>query len=156
MAIAVKARLKSNHKSQELRLALVKITPILLLAFLNRRSENVIVKAIIIPELEFGNVKVKVLSAHVVEGPHDTAPEDAPKALNRLGMNGTDNVLVLGIVHGTMGKTKQSIPSPCGPMDCFAEPVIGRAFARPGGLHKGDGFREGLNPSYDLRLAPHK
>jgi hypothetical protein len=24
-------------------------------------------------------------------------------------------------------------PSTCGAMDCFAEPVIGRAFARPGG-----------------------
>jgi hypothetical protein len=29
--------------------------------------------------------------------------------------------------------TKQSIPSSSGKMDCFAEPVIGRAFARPGG-----------------------
>jgi hypothetical protein len=29
--------------------------------------------------------------------------------------------------------TKQSILSLCGEMDCFAEPVIGRAFARPVG-----------------------
>ena len=29
--------------------------------------------------------------------------------------------------------TKQSTLSYCGEMDCFAEPVIGRAFARPGG-----------------------
>src|SRR6266436_6387100 len=29
--------------------------------------------------------------------------------------------------------TKQSILSFCGEMDCFAEPVIGRAFARPVG-----------------------
>jgi hypothetical protein len=28
---------------------------------------------------------------------------------------------------------KQSILSLCGTMDCFAEPVIGRAFARPVG-----------------------
>jgi hypothetical protein len=28
---------------------------------------------------------------------------------------------------------KQSILSSCGEMDCFAEPVIGRAFARPVG-----------------------
>ena len=28
--------------------------------------------------------------------------------------------------------TKQSIRSPSGAMDCFAEPVIGRAYARPG------------------------
>ncbi len=30
-------------------------------------------------------------------------------------------------------EAKQSILSLCGAMDCFAEPVIGRAFARPGG-----------------------
>jgi hypothetical protein len=29
--------------------------------------------------------------------------------------------------------TKQSILSSCGEVDCFAEPVIGRAFARPVG-----------------------
>jgi hypothetical protein len=29
--------------------------------------------------------------------------------------------------------TKQSIAPPSGGMDCFAEPVIGRAFARPVG-----------------------
>lgn len=39
----------------------------MILAPLNRRSENVVVKAVIIPELELGNIEVKVLFADVVE-----------------------------------------------------------------------------------------
>src|SRR5882724_1069809 len=34
---------------------------------LNRRSENVIVEAIIVPELELRNVKMQVLLAHIVK-----------------------------------------------------------------------------------------
>jgi hypothetical protein len=30
-------------------------------------------------------------------------------------------------------RSNPSINQYCGEMDCFAEPVIGRAFARPGG-----------------------
>jgi hypothetical protein len=38
-----------------------------MLASLNRRSENVVVKAIIVPELELRNVKMQVFLADVVE-----------------------------------------------------------------------------------------
>ena len=38
-----------------------------------------------------------------------------------------------GTVIARSVATKQSIPSLRGKMDCFAEPVIGRAFARPVG-----------------------
>jgi hypothetical protein len=38
---------------------------------LNRRSENVVIKAIIIPELELCNVEMQVSSADIVECPHD-------------------------------------------------------------------------------------
>jgi hypothetical protein len=51
---------------------------------LNRRSENVIVKAVIIAELKLSNIEVKIPFADVVEGADDAALEDAPKALNRI------------------------------------------------------------------------
>ena len=56
------------------------------LAALNRPSENVIVKAIIIPELELCNVKMQVSFANIIECADDAAFEDAPEALNCLGM----------------------------------------------------------------------
>src|SRR5882724_5612891 len=70
------------------------------LTSLNCRSENVIVKAIIIPELELRNVKMQVFLAHVVESAHDPALEDATKSLNRVGVDRTDNVLAVGMVNG--------------------------------------------------------
>jgi hypothetical protein len=84
---------------------------------LNRRSENVVVEAIIIPELELCNVKMQVLFADIVECPHDTALEDAPKAFNRLGVNSTDNILMLGMVNGAVGERKPKVP--------VANPLIG-------------------------------
>jgi len=68
----------------------------------NDRPENVLVKAIIIPELELRNVKWHVLGANLVERANDTAHEDTPKAFDRLSMNRTDNVLLLGMVNGGM------------------------------------------------------
>jgi hypothetical protein len=62
-------------------------------ASLNRRSENVVVRAIIVPELELRNVKMQVFLAHVVESADDAALEDAPEAFNRVGVNGTHSVL---------------------------------------------------------------
>src|ERR1700758_2344719 len=48
--------------------------------------------------------------------------------------------------------TKQSILSFGGEMDCFAEPVIGRAFARPGGsqmtvMHQDHGAGNSYRPT---------
>ena len=48
---------------------------------LNRHSENVIVEAIIVPELELCNVKMQVFLADVVECADDTALDDAPEAI---------------------------------------------------------------------------
>jgi hypothetical protein len=70
---------------------------------LNRRSENVVVKAVVIAELKFGDVQRHVLAAHLVERTDDTALEDRPKALNRLGMNGTNHVLPLRMVTVAWG-----------------------------------------------------
>jgi hypothetical protein len=54
---------------------------------LNRRCENVIVDAIVIPKLELCNVKWQVFGANLVERADNTALEDAPETLNRLGVN---------------------------------------------------------------------
>jgi len=55
---------------------------VFLLASLNRHSENVVVEAIIVPELELCNVKMQVLPADVVESADNPALEDAPEAFN--------------------------------------------------------------------------
>jgi hypothetical protein len=88
-----------------------------LLASLNSRSENVIVKPIIIAELKLRNVKMQVFLADIMECADDTALEDAPEALNRLGMNGTDNILVLGVVNGPVRETETKV--------LVANPLIG-------------------------------
>jgi hypothetical protein len=67
----------------------------------NRRPENVVVKAVIIAELELSHIEVKIFFAHVVERADDTALEDAPKTLNRLGMDRANNILMLGVVNGS-------------------------------------------------------
>jgi hypothetical protein len=66
----------------------------------NRRSENVIVKAIIVPELELRNVKMQVFLADVVECADEAALYNAPEVLNRVGVNCADNVLVLRVIDG--------------------------------------------------------
>jgi hypothetical protein len=74
------------------------------LASLDRRSENIIIEPIVIPELELRNVKMQILFADVMECADDPALEDAPEALNRLSMNRTDNVLMLGMINGAVIK----------------------------------------------------
>src|ERR1700722_5477954 len=59
--------LSPTQRPQEARSPRIKMPSLLLLASLNRRSENVIVKAIIVPELELRNVKMQILFADVVE-----------------------------------------------------------------------------------------
>src|SRR5438445_13639056 len=75
------------------------------LASLNRRAENVVVEAVIVAELELRDIQVKVLFADVVEGANNPALEDAPEAFNRIRMDCTDNVLVLGVVNGLVGES---------------------------------------------------
>jgi hypothetical protein len=54
----------------------------------NRRSENVVVETIIVPELKLRNVKMQAFLVDVVECADDSALEDAPEALNRLVVAG--------------------------------------------------------------------
>lgn len=69
-----------------------------MLAPLNRRSENVVVEAIIVPELELRNVKMQVFLTHVVEFADDPALEDAPETFNRIRVHCADGILALGAI----------------------------------------------------------
>jgi hypothetical protein len=118
------------------------------------RSENVIVKAIIIPELELCNVKWHVFAADLVERADDAAFEDAPEALNRLSVNRADDVLMLGMVNGAVVEFIAKVP--------VINPLIG--------AEQTDFFRDGFvneslqgnllhvlnDASYDVALAGHR
>ena len=57
--------------------------PLALSTSLDRRPEDVCVVAVIVAELELGNIEGHVLAAHLVERADDAALEDAPEAFNR-------------------------------------------------------------------------
>jgi hypothetical protein len=81
---------------------------------LNRRPENVIVGTIVIAELKFSDAQRQILGADFMERADDTALEDAPKCLNRLGVYRADDVLSLGVIDGSVGEfhTESVIASP--------------------------------------------
>jgi hypothetical protein len=78
---------------------------------LNRRSENVIVEAIMIPGLKLCNVKWHVFGANLVERPNNPALEDAPKTLNRLSVLPRRQRIALGMIDDAQGACSQ----PTGP-----------------------------------------
>ena len=56
----------------------------MVLASLNRRSEDVRVLPIVIAELELGNIQRHIFAAHFMERADDAALEDRPEAFNGL------------------------------------------------------------------------
>jgi hypothetical protein len=58
----------------------------------NRRSENIVIEAVIISKLKFCDVQWHILGTHLLKRADDTALEDAPKDLNRLGVYRVDNM----------------------------------------------------------------
>jgi hypothetical protein len=77
-------------------------TTALILAPLNRSSENIIIHPIVIAELEFRNVQRQVLMADLVEAAHDAALQERPKAVNGLGVNRAVDVLLFGMADDAM------------------------------------------------------
>ena len=69
------------------------------LTALNRRSENVVIKAVVVAKLKFSDIEREILGADLVERANDTALENAPEAYNRLSVDCADNVLALGMVN---------------------------------------------------------
>jgi hypothetical protein len=67
---------------------------------LDRCSKNVTVEPIIISELKLRDIQRHVFGAYLMERADDAALEDAPKPFNRLGVDGADNVLMLGMING--------------------------------------------------------
>ena len=59
------------------------------LAFFDRRSENIAVRAVVVAELEFGDVKRKIFFADFVECTDDATLHQRPEPLNGLGMDST-------------------------------------------------------------------
>lgn len=71
-----------------------------MLAALNRRAENVRIVPMVVTELKFRDVQRHILGTDLVEGAHDAALENAPKAFNRVGVNRADDVTLCGVHHG--------------------------------------------------------
>jgi hypothetical protein len=72
------------------------------LALSNSGPKYVGVIAVVVSKLEFGNVQMEVLLAHLMERPDDAALNNGPKALNRLGMNNAMNVFMRPMIDGLM------------------------------------------------------
>ena len=61
-------------------------------------AEDVLVLAVVVPELELGDVERHVLGADLVERADNATFEDRPEALNRVGVDRADDVLALGVI----------------------------------------------------------
>src|SRR5205823_12757993 len=72
-------------------------------ASLDRRSEDVRIHAVIIAELEFGNIQRHVFGAHLMERADHAAFEDRPEAFDGLSMHRADDVLAFGMVNARVG-----------------------------------------------------
>src|SRR6185312_9904058 len=64
------------------------------LAPLKRHAENIGIVAIVVPKLKFSDVQRQVFGADLVEGANNTTLQDRPEALNRIRVDGTNNVLL--------------------------------------------------------------
>ena len=88
----------------------VSIAEFSLLASPNCFSENVRVFAVIITELKLSNVERHIFLADLVECANNTALHDGPEALNRVGMDSTDNILMFGMTDDGMGEGLSQMP----------------------------------------------
>src|SRR5258708_27626080 len=90
-------------------------------------------KTVVVAELKFGDVQRHVFGADLVERGDDTELEDATKPFNRLSMDGTDNVLVVGMVNSGVRV--------CFVETLIADPLIGAEqadFLRDSLIHESD------------------
>ena len=79
-----------NHQTTQMRARALEIEPHdAILASRNRRSENIRILAIIIAELEFGNIERHLVVAHLVESANHTALEDRPEPFDGLQQDRT-------------------------------------------------------------------
>jgi hypothetical protein len=67
--------------------------------FLDRCSEDIRVLAIIIAELEFGDIEREIFLADLVKASHDAALDERPEAFDGLSMNCADDILTARMVN---------------------------------------------------------
>ncbi len=65
-----------------------------------RRSEDVVIVPVIITQLELGNIQMQVLFADLVESADAAAFDQRPEALDRVGLNGTNNKFASAVIDG--------------------------------------------------------
>lgn len=109
----------------------------------DRLSEDIRVHAVIVPPREFGNVKREILPADLVEGSHDAALEDAPEALNRVSMDGTDNIVFGLMPNGMMWVIFGQVP------------IRGMFVGGKQGTLVGDDFADEPLESFGSRILDH-
>ncbi len=68
----------------------------------DRRSEDVGIMPIVIPELKLRNIERQILFADFVECPDTSALNQRPKALDRIGVDRADNIFALGVVNNSV------------------------------------------------------
>jgi hypothetical protein len=80
----------------------------------NSRSEDIGIEPIVISKLKLRDLQWHIFGADLVEASDNAAFEDRPETLNRIGMNGTKNVLLFVVIDRLM--------------IVFGQPVIDFAF----------------------------
>src|ERR1700694_1327708 len=68
----------------------------------DRHSENVRIHAVIVAELELGDVQRQILFADLVESAYHTAFDDRPEAFNGVGVDRADDVMPGAVVDDAM------------------------------------------------------
>jgi hypothetical protein len=84
-----------------------------------------------VPELEFGDIQRQIFAADLVIDADNTALQDAPKALNRIGVYRADNVIAAALADNLLR---------VGTKEAIAGVFIGREQAdlvRHGLIHEG-------------------
>jgi hypothetical protein len=73
---------------------------LLVSASLDRRSEDVRILPVIVPELELGDIERHIFAAHFVERSYHAALEDRPEAFDSLRVDRTNDILTSRMVNG--------------------------------------------------------
>jgi hypothetical protein len=73
-------------------------------ASLYRRPENIRVLAVVIPELELGDVQMQILLADAMVGPNEATLQHRPEAFNGLSVDRANDVFVRPMINSLVGK----------------------------------------------------
>lgn len=71
----------------------------MILASRNRRSKDVPIEPIIVPELKLSDIQWHIFAADLMKATDDAALNDGPEAFDRLGVDCTDDILLFCMVN---------------------------------------------------------